>query len=64
MDREMHERLLHGRVLSPLERLERARSALEAAADAEARGWGPSARVEWQEAEVRRLTREHEEAVR
>lgn len=50
VNRELDERLLHGRVLSCCERVQRAGSALHAAAEAEARGYGPSARVDWQEA--------------
>ena len=55
LDRDTHERLLHGRVLSPVERLARAVSALEAAAEAEVLGWGPPSRVVWQESVVDRL---------
>lgn len=58
LEREVVERLLHGRVLTPGERLERAREALDAAVWREACGVGPSPRVDWQQAEVERLERE------
>lgn len=56
--RELDELLLYRRVLTCCERVDRAGSALFAAADAEAQGYGPSARVDWQEAELVRLRRE------
>lgn len=54
-DRGLQERLLHGRELTVAERVTLAERAVEAAIDALLRGYGPEARVDWAEAELRRL---------